>query len=62
MWATDLFDMNFVKEYKLVGCQRRKLGFIVTGWHMPYFHLFHFVFSEKYGEGEISQVVIFVSA
>ena len=29
---------------------------------MPYFHLFPFVVSEQYGEGEISRVDIFVSA
>ena len=34
--------------------------FVVIGWYMPYFHLFPFVFSEKYGEVEISRVVIFV--
>ena len=28
------------------------MGFIITGWYMPYFHLFPFVFSEQYGEGE----------
>ena len=61
-WTTDLFDMNLVKEYKLGGCQWRDLGFIVTGWYMPYFHLSTFVLSEQYGEGEISQVFIFVSA
>ena len=27
---------------------------------MPYLHLFPFVFSKEYGEGEISRVVIFV--
>ena len=27
---------------------------------MPYFHLLPFVNNEKYGEGEISQVVVFV--
>ena len=56
-WTTDLFDMNPVKEYKLGGCQWRKLGFIVTGWYMPYFHLFPFLLSEQYGEGEISRVL-----
>ena len=28
---------------------------------MPYLHLLSFLFSKKYGEGEMSQVVIFVS-
>ena len=28
---------------------------------MPYFHLVPFLFSAQYGEGEMSQVVIFVS-
>ena len=60
-WSADFFDMNLVKEYKLGGCQWRKLGSVVTWWYMPYFHLFPFVFSKKYGEGEISRVVIFVS-
>ena len=36
-------------------------GLVLQGWYMPYLHLFPFVFSEQYGEGEISQVVIFVS-
>ena len=53
--TTDLFDMNLVKEYKLGGCQWRKLGFIVIGWYMPYFRLFPFVLSKQYGEGEISR-------
>ena len=39
----------------------KEVGFFVTGWYMPYFHLLIFVISEQYGEGEISQVVIFVS-
>ena len=53
--------MNLVKEYKLGGRQWRKLGFIVTGWYMPYLQLLPFVISKQYGEGEISCVVIFVS-
>ena len=61
-WATDLFDMNLVKEYKLGWCQWRNLRFIVTWWYMPYLHLFPFLLSEKYGEGEISRVFIFAYA
>ena len=34
--------------------------FFVTGWYMPYFRLLPFLFSEQYGEVEMSQVVIFV--
>ena len=60
-WSTDLFDMNLVKEYKLGGCQWRKLVSVVTGCYMPYFNLPPFLFSKQYGEGEISRVVIFVS-
>ena len=51
-WATDLFDMNLVEEYKMCGGQLRKLGFIITWWYMPYLHLSPFVFSKQYGEGE----------
>ena len=54
--------MNLVEEYKLGVGQLRKLGFIITGWYMPYFHLFPFVFSKQYGEGDISRVDIFGSA
>ena len=61
MWSADLFVVDLIKEYKLGGCQRRKLVFVVTGWFMPYFHLLPFVINEEYGEGEISRVVIFVS-
>ena len=44
-WSANLFDLKLVKEYKLDGCQWRNLGFVVTGWYMPYFHLYPFVFS-----------------
>ena len=27
---------------------------------MPYFHLLHFVKNEQYGEGEMSQYIVFV--
>ena len=60
-FSADLFGMDIFKEYKLGGWQWRKLFFVVTGWYMTYFHLFPFIFSEQYVEGEISQVVIFVS-
>ena len=60
-WYADLFEMNLVKEYKSDGCQWRKMVFVVTEWYMPYLHLLNFVFSEQYGEGEISWFVIFVS-
>ena len=61
-WSTDLFEINLVKEYKLGGCQWSNLGFIATGWYMPYFRLFPLVLSDQYGECEISRVGIFVSA
>ena len=34
--------------------------FFVTGWYMPYFHLLLFVIIKQYGEGDMSQFVIFV--
>ena len=38
----------------------KEAGFVVTGWYMAYFHINPLVFREQYGEGEMSQVVIFV--
>ena len=58
--STDLLDVKLIKENKLGGCQRRKLFFVVPGWFMPYFHLLPFVNNKKYGEGEMSRVVVFV--
>ena len=53
--TTDLFDINVVNEYNLYGFQWRELGFILIGWYMHYFHIFPFVLSKQYGEGEISR-------
>ena len=58
--STNLLDVNLNKENDLGGCQRRKLFLVVPGWFMPYFHLLPFVNNEKYGEGEMSQVGVFV--
>ena len=60
-WSTYLFDMNLVKEYKLGGCQWRKLVFVVTVWYMPYLQLTPSVISKQYGEGEMIWIIIFVS-
>ena len=58
--STELLDMELVKENKLGGYQRWKLFFFVPGCFMPYFHLLPFVNNEQYGEGEMSQVVVYV--
>ena len=60
-WSSDLFDVDLVKEYKMGGFQQRKLVFVVTGLYMTYLHLPPFLIIKKYGEGEMIQVVIFVS-
>ena len=39
----------------------KEAGFVVIGWYMLYFRLLSFVISEKYGESEMSSVVILVS-
>ena len=52
--------MEFTEENDLGGCQIWKLFFVVPGWFIPYFHLLPFVNNEQYGEGEMSQVVVFV--
>ena len=60
-WYTYLFDVSLAKEYKLGGFQWRKMVFVVTGWYLTYLCLLPFVISKKYGECEMSWVVIFVS-
>ena len=55
-----MLDMDLIKENELGGSQRWKLLFVVTGWFMTYFHLLPFVKNEQYGEGEMSQAVVFV--
>ena len=59
-WSTDLLDVDLTEENKLGVCHIWKLFFVVPGWFMPYFHLLPFVNNEQYGEGEISQVVVFI--
>ena len=59
-WSTNLLDVDLIKESDLDGCQRWKFFFVVPGWFMPYFHPLPFLNKEEYGEGEISQVVVFV--
>ena len=59
-WSTNLSDMDPIEENELGGCQRWKLFFVVPGWYMPYFHLLPFVNNEQYGEGEMSQAIVFV--
>ena len=39
----------------------KEAGFVVIGWYMLYFRLLSFVISKKYGESEMSSVVILVS-
>ena len=59
-WPTTLLDVELIEENDMGECQIWKLFFFVTGSFMTYFHLFPFVNNKQYGEGKMSQAVVFV--
>ena len=59
-WPTNLLDVDLIEENKLGGCQRCTLFFVVSRRFMSYFYLSPFENNEQYGEGEMSQAVVFV--
>ena len=59
-WSTNLLDVDLIEENDLGGCQRWKLFFVFPVWFMPYLRVLPFVNKKLYGEGEMSQAVVFV--
>ena len=58
-WSTEFLDVDPIEENKLGRYHKRMLLFFLPGWYMPHFHLLPFVINKRYGEGEMSRVVVF---
>ena len=60
-WSSDFFLFEPCQRIQVGWMSMKEAGFVVIGWYMLYFRLLSFVISEKYGESEMSSVVILVS-